>query len=83
MVVLDAKPLGLLVDVADHFLVAHLRLELDPLVAVHAVDLATRVYQAGYRSTDLLDLDLRGWIGLRSFCSLTLGRRSALFVFGL
>ena len=83
MEVLDAKPLGLLVDVADHFLVPHLGLELDPLVAVHAVDLATRVHQAGYRSTDLLDLDLRGWIGLRSFCSLTLGRRSVLVVFGL
>ena len=83
MEVLDAKPLGLLVDVADHFLVAHLRLELDPLVAVHTVDLATGVHQAGYRSTDLLDLDLRGWIGLRSFCSLTLGRRSVLVVFGL
>lgn len=83
MVVLDAKPLGLLVDVADHFLVAHLGLELDPLVAVHTVDLATRVYQAGYRSTDLLDLDLRSWVGLGSFCPLTSGGRSALFVFGL
>ena len=58
MVVLDAKPLGLLVDVADHFLVAHLGLELDPLVAVHTVDLATRVYQARNRPTDLLDLCL-------------------------
>ena len=53
---IDANPLGLLVDVADHFLVTHLRLKLHTLAAVHTFNLATGVHQAGDGSADLLDL---------------------------
>ena len=63
--VLDAKPLVLLIDVADDLLMSHLCLELHTLIAVHAVHLTARFHEPSDSSTHLLDLD-----GLGRGCSL-------------
>ena len=67
MEVLDTKPFPLLVYVANHLLMAHLRLELHSFVAVHAIDLTTRLDKTSHRSRDLFDLG-GGLRSRRSFC---------------
>ncbi|MDW3178400.1 MAG: hypothetical protein R8J94_13495 [Acidimicrobiia bacterium] len=77
VVVLNAEPFVLFVDVADHLLVTHLRLELDPLITVHAIDLAAWLDESRDCTTHLLDLD--GFAGCRSSChTFSIGRSSPI-----